>query len=199
MKFRKPVELGERFNKRWLGYAAAAGAAGLGLLGIPPAANADIIYTPAGYGVSGGGPGGGGVFPISVTGNGIDDFQFRGFVSYVGGRSSGGKLYFARLGVGNGFEVGPLSKGIAIGAGDKFISRSGETLLASGYRENYGQYEGLRGPWVNVKDKFLGLKLNVNGQTHFGWAELSVSVGGNGGFVVTGYLEGYAYNTMPQP
>jgi hypothetical protein len=28
MKSRKPVELGERINKRWLGYAAAAGAAG---------------------------------------------------------------------------------------------------------------------------------------------------------------------------
>jgi hypothetical protein len=32
MKSRNPVELGERINKRWLGYAAAAGAAGLGYL-----------------------------------------------------------------------------------------------------------------------------------------------------------------------
>jgi hypothetical protein len=97
---------------------------------------------------------------------------------------------------GSEWEVGPFNKGIVIGADNKFISRSGQTLLASGYRFNYGQSEGRRGPWVNVKDKFLGLKLNVNGQTHFGWAELSVPVGGNGGFVVSAHLEGYAYNTV---
>jgi hypothetical protein len=47
MKSRKPVELGERINKRWLGYAAAAGAAGVGMLATAQAAHADIIYTPA--------------------------------------------------------------------------------------------------------------------------------------------------------
>src|SRR5215469_10353745 len=46
MKSRKPVELGERINKRWLGYAAA-GAAGLGMLATVQPAQADIIYTPA--------------------------------------------------------------------------------------------------------------------------------------------------------
>jgi hypothetical protein len=44
MKSRKPVELGERINKRWLGYAAAAGAAGAGMLAATAPAQADIIY-----------------------------------------------------------------------------------------------------------------------------------------------------------
>jgi hypothetical protein len=47
MKSRKPVELGERINKRWLGYAAAAGAAGVGMVATVQRARADIIYTPA--------------------------------------------------------------------------------------------------------------------------------------------------------
>ena len=45
MKSRKTVELGERINKRWLGYAAAAGAAGVGMLASVQPAQADIIYT----------------------------------------------------------------------------------------------------------------------------------------------------------
>src|SRR5215469_15738905 len=44
MKSRKPVELGERINKRWLSYAAAAGAAGAGMLAATAPAQADIIY-----------------------------------------------------------------------------------------------------------------------------------------------------------
>jgi hypothetical protein len=46
MKSRKPVELGERINKRWLGYAAA-GAAGVGMLASVQPGQADIIFTSA--------------------------------------------------------------------------------------------------------------------------------------------------------
>ena len=54
-------------------------------------------------------------------------------------------------------------------------------------------YQSLnRGYWFNVTDRYLGLKFVVNGNTHYGWARLSVSSG-----FVTATLTGYAYETIP--
>jgi len=66
MKFRKPVELGERINKRWLGYAAA-GAAGVGMLATVQPAQADIIYTSSNTPL--------GTATID-SGSGLADFEF---------------------------------------------------------------------------------------------------------------------------
>jgi hypothetical protein len=30
------------------------------------------------------------------------------------------------------------------------------------------------GPWINVQQKYLGLKFLINGQTHYGWARFTV-------------------------
>jgi hypothetical protein len=47
------------------------------------------------------------------------------------------------------------------------------------------------GPWQNVTDRFLGLSFKINGETHFGWARMSVSATRQ----VT--VTGYAYESTP--
>ena len=57
-----------------------------------------------------------------------------------------------------------------------------------------------RGQWANagkgVRDRYLGLKFQINGETHFGWARLNVSVQSHGPANVTATLTGYAYETV---
>ncbi|MBE9490507.1 MAG: T9SS type A sorting domain-containing protein, partial [Bacteroidetes bacterium] len=51
---------------------------------------------------------------------------------------------------------------------------------------------GSRGNWSNKDDKYLGLRFNISGNTHYGWARLTVSVAGS-----TWVIKDYAYNTIP--
>ena len=48
------------------------------------------------------------------------------------------------------------------------------------------------GNWLNVKNRYLGLKFVIKGKTHFGWARLSASWP-----PVQATLTGYAYETIP--
>jgi hypothetical protein len=47
------------------------------------------------------------------------------------------------------------------------------------------------GQWANVKNRYLGLKFHIDGQTHYGWARLSVG----GKQPLAALLTGYAYET----
>jgi hypothetical protein len=52
-------------------------------------------------------------------------------------------------------------------------------------------YSGL---WVNLTDRYLGLKLELTDGAHFGWARLSVYVKRND---IQVQITGYAYETIP--
>ena len=52
------------------------------------------------------------------------------------------------------------------------------------------------GRWVNVRDRYLGLKFKINGKFHYDWARLNVKVL-KGKFKITATLTGYAYETIP--
>jgi hypothetical protein len=49
------------------------------------------------------------------------------------------------------------------------------------------------GPWLDVKDKYLGLKFIVNGQIHYGWARLTTQQVTY--CKVRALLSGYAYES----
>ena len=55
-----------------------------------------------------------------------------------------------------------------------------------------GQY---RGNWIHVVNRYLGLKFQLNGETHFGWARLTVKLSLQAPMQVL--LTGYAYETQP--
>ena len=54
--------------------------------------------------------------------------------------------------------------------------------------------QGTIGRWLNVNNHYLGLKFQIKGKTHFGWARLSVHVSGSA--FVKATLTGYAYETI---
>jgi len=51
------------------------------------------------------------------------------------------------------------------------------------------------GSWADVKNRYLGLRFIIKGETHFGWARLNVAC--NLGSKKIGLLTGYAYETVP--
>ncbi len=54
------------------------------------------------------------------------------------------------------------------------------------------------GAWINVKNRYLGLKFEINGQAHYGWVRLSVQLKGKpGNYHIVATLTGYAYETIP--
>jgi len=85
-----------------------------------------------------------------------------------------------------------LNRGSIIGAGKRFISCNG----CSSYGANLARVDGSRdlGYWPNVTNRYLGLKLIINGETHFGWARLTVQVSEPS---ILAELSGYAYETTP--
>jgi hypothetical protein len=185
MKRHPRVILSDTFNKNWLSYAAA-GVAGIGILGPAPPARAGTIYTSAytsGPGLITG------FEPVSIANNGVNNLIFVNSRFFTGGAGSGGNASVQAY-PGNRVEIGPLNEGAVIGPGAKFGSVG---ILALGFKE-YGTPGTLWGPWVNVTDKFLGLQLTINGQTDYGWAELSVTTNG---FVPFLYVDEYAYNSVP--
>jgi len=58
----------------------------------------------------------------------------------------------------------------------------------------YGSISGSSGAWADVTNRYLGLKFTIAGETHFGWARLSV--GNNLWQSGTVVLTGYAYETI---
>jgi hypothetical protein len=58
---------------------------------------------------------------------------------------------------------------------------------------------GFKGQWANggkgVKNRYLGLKFQINGKTQFGWARLTVKWSGPP-FNFAATLTGYAYETI---
>jgi hypothetical protein len=62
---------------------------------------------------------------------------------------------------------------------------------------NAGAYSQtwFNGPWANASNRYLGLKFVINGQTHYGWARVTVGNYLRDGSAVV--ITGYAYETIP--
>ena len=95
----------------------------------------------------------------------------------------------------NGEWPAALTQGARIGSGPQFEG----SLATMAFFSVNCPFEHSAGPWVDVVQHYLGLRFQVNGLTHYGWARLTVLLhcgrGGCGSFVVT--LTGYAYETIP--
>lgn len=51
------------------------------------------------------------------------------------------------------------------------------------------------GSWLNASDRYLGLAFHIDGETHYGWARLTVHW--NGKWILSADITGYAYETIP--
>jgi hypothetical protein len=204
---RKTNNISDSLNRQLIAYAQAAAAAGVSVMALTAASDAEVVYTETHQVTQSGFP-----LYIDLNHDGIKDFLLR--ATYYAGSS--------------GFEIGLDASGIAGNrvSGRRFRS-SGGYFFSAAYAlpagaqvgpnanfpvpfpfmavEHFGrigsEYSDL-GPWAGngkgVKNRYLGLKFVVHGEVHYGWARLSVTLGHQRQVDdVVGTLTGYAYETIP--
>jgi hypothetical protein len=211
---RTSAKLSESVRKQLNTYALAASAAGVSALALVGPAEAKIVYTPANIQIIGK------PLPIDLNHDGVVDFFLfhYGFHTSTGGNallaclnpffnetrtvcvsSSLGKnaLNAFRVVESNGAEWGAAVKpGAKIVGGEQFRSGHYANLGQVAF-PTYTQKPRWGGPWVDggagVKNRYLGVKFQINGRFHFGWARLTVKTQGT---EFTATLTGYAYETI---
>jgi hypothetical protein len=192
---RKTVNLRESLHRRLSMYTLAASAAGVGVAGLAQPAQAKIVYTPAHIVI---GNGGVHYFQLDINHDGVTDMSFftilngctSGCFAELYAKFPGGNLVRgqkAELGV---YYVSALRSGMKIGdAGMHTCRRSSSCAMAVSGTGFYGPF----GRWLNVKNRYVGLKFDIKGKFHFGWARLNVAVKPTR---VRAVLTGYAYETV---
>ncbi len=181
------VSLNHRLNL----YAIAASAAGVSLLALAEPAEAKVVYTQTHQVIRFNG-----TYNLDLDHNGTVDFLIRQW-------SSGGiNGLFAKEAYGNAVRgysnnnskpfASALRAGARIGPGRGFV-KSGYYGEAMAYVVDISGTSAF-GPWVSVAKRYLGLKFQIDGKTHYGWARLNVQVQGNN---ITATLTGYAYESIP--
>ncbi len=182
--------LSAAMENRLLAYAAAAGAAGVGVLALAQPSEARVVYTPVQVELSNS------CYYLLLNNEGIPNFVISNrFYFTTGGQSS---LAVKAIGKNSFVETSATYRYFPVAAADL---PAGAIIPASSRgSKNEGQLaafvvQGIggnwyEGKWVKQKDRYLGLKFQVNGKAHYGWARLTVKS------PVRGLLTGYAYETI---
>jgi hypothetical protein len=139
------------------------------------------------------------VGPVSIDINhdGINDFKFDNFFSFgsadltVTGAVPGGGGAFV---VGQSNYASPLMRGADIGPAANFSPSSTFVGIERGMHVGYPN-ETLEGPWGgNPKNRYLGVRFRIDGQTHYGWVRLTMLTQPTGTWSAT--ITAYAYETV---
>ena len=182
---RTTIAIHSKLEKNLAAYFAAAGAAGVGMLALGQAAQAEVVYTPTNVTVT---------TPVAIDLNhdGIVDFSLgfapgynHSFFVDVTPEVAGNAVR------GNGSAACGFF-GVPVGTGQKFATNSyfGHGVRMAGFIA-YGISSSF-GPWINATNRYLGFKFLINGQVHFGWARVTVT-----NEIRNVVLTGYAYETTP--
>src|SRR5580704_11848695 len=175
--------------------AVTASAAGIAVLALVPAAAARIIYTPAHESLVG--------LTLDLNHDGKGDIQFHqndtattsvGMESIWVGPTSSSVQRLNKV-VATPTHAVALRAGSRIGPNRQFETNGviyGDVIYRNPpHTVWFGQWgNGGKG----LKDRYLGIKFTINGQFHYGWARISVSVNGDQS---KSLLSGYAYETVP--
>jgi hypothetical protein len=206
---RQKTQLASHLEKRMAAYASAGaakgiltrgatvGAAGIAVLALVPAAAARIIYTPAHESLVG--------LTLDLNHDGKGDIQFNQNVDattsvgmesiWVGPPSSSVQRLNKAVATPKNLHAVALRAGSRIGPNRQFETHGviyGDVVYRNPpHTVWFGQWgNGGKG----LKNRYLGIKFTINGQFHYGWARISVTVSGNQS---TSLLTGYAYETVP--
>ena len=175
-------------------YAMTATAAGVGVLCLALPAEAKVVYTPANVKIVQNV----GLVRFDLNHDGIADF---GLINSFSSASSsrGGRLRVVELRPANEIWgayssqnilcAAALPKGTKVGPKGQFQAdtRAGLVMAASNFHYQYG-------PWLHLKEAYLGLKFVVKGRTHFGWARVKLSIARQS---IAATLTGFAFETVP--
>jgi hypothetical protein len=174
-------------DKMLAGYATTATAVGVALLATAQPAEAKIIYTKANVTASS--------YLLDLNRDGVPDFNIR-FCSCGG---SGTNLWVEvsssqyihagqnaiRVQAASPRAAAALVRGALIGPTRPFYNPRKYYGATMAWFEPYSS----GGPWINVTNRYLGLKFLIHGEVHYGWARITNV--GLWSFTVTGY----AYET----
>jgi hypothetical protein len=192
-----PSKLSESLHRQLNMYALAASAAGVGALALVQPAEAKVIYTPShiriGQGVS---------IQLDLNHDGIADFSVsNGYVhptTYDGVALLGvtPKIRSNEVWWGGSVWAAALAKSVRVASSGAFTTGSRYmAIVGHDYNRLYGG-----GPWTGNIHAYLGLKFQIDGQTHYGWARLHVVAQLSGPLrhpLIDATLTGYAYETTP--
>jgi hypothetical protein len=195
---RKTANLRDCVQRQLNSYALAAGAAGVGMLALAQPAEAKIVYTPAHRVI---GPNTS--YNLDLNHDGNIDFIISNVVenpSRCPQSVTCVSLLFAKPTKRNGVE-GPrgthggygyayaLKAGARIGPEHPFSATAMEFAIS-------GSCFPLsrRSHWCKAANKYLGLRFEISGNIHYGWAR--ITTGSQGGHLKA-LLTGYAYETIP--
>jgi hypothetical protein len=208
---RKTINFSETLHRRLNMYASTATAAGVAVLALAGVSEAKVVYTETNQVTQAGLP-----LYIDLNHDGIKDFVLRTMfyrgtsgldvgLNASANRNPGNAVAGRRSSLGTGYffsAASALPAGAGIGPERKFpVDRplmAEEHFSKGGRSSRYSDF----GPWVDsgqgVENRYLGLKFVVDGEVHYGWARLSVTVGHHPQFDdVSATLTGYAYETVP--
>jgi hypothetical protein len=179
-------------------YALAATAAGVGVLALAQPAEAKIVYTPTWKQV----------LPqssvdLDLNNDGTTDFRL--VTTLVHKVSSSHLTFLSTLKVlpksqgnaiwGTGKYAALLGSGVSIGPKGKLQAGHEFMAAANGKCDGTGICSyGSSGQWKQVTHGFLGLKFIIQGEIHYGWARLNITVADAG---IYGAVTGFAYETVP--
>jgi hypothetical protein len=184
-------QLTPRLNERLHSYCVAAGAAGVGLLALTPPLSAEIVYTPANVTISTTTLHS---YSLDLTADGTTDFLLSAMSRQSIDQSGGTSRIIVRAAVQSDGIVGYGGRAAALKAGQVIDgNRKLSGPLMASLHTFIGTEFSFHGPWANVKDRYLGFKFQIDGETHYGWARLSVG----GTEPLAAKLTGYAYETIP--
>lgn len=199
-----PAELSESLRRELDVYALLATAAGVSLLVLAPAANARIIYTPTHHVI--GYPGS---YNLDLNNDGKADVTI--FETNRATSEGGQETRLIAAAAANNMVKG-YPWFTSIGSGIRFASalRPSQKIGGSQTRFGYGAAQTMAGAatvaggpaysfaaWGNlplIPYRYLGVKFQIDGKTHYGWARMIVKVSG---VEITATLTGYAYETVP--
>lgn len=178
----QPSRLSESLHRQLNSYALAASAAGVGVLALAQPAGAKIVYTPTHTNIPLGVP----VY-IDLNHDQKNDFVLYYHVQIIGLTVDPVNSYNQAWGAGQS-SAAALEAGVRIRTNTQHFQPH-HTLMAS----VYGTNTTYKGQWLNVHGRYLGLKFFIDGQVHYGWARLNVTVAHK---TIKAVLTGYAYETI---
>ncbi|MFZ0417066.1 MAG: hypothetical protein WAM04_03110 [Candidatus Sulfotelmatobacter sp.] len=179
-------------------YALAAGAAGVSMIALATPSEAEVIYTPAHATL-----GCKGTYGIDLNQDGVTDFtlqnackvQHVGLYTFFSDLVSVTPAHENKVVITSGFNfAAALPSGTKIGRNQR--AQSNNALMARTYGYNNESQPYYYGPWLRASSRYLGLEFQINGETHYGWARLSVKWNHREHLLSIG-LTGFAYETEP--
>jgi hypothetical protein len=183
----------ESFHRRLDSYALAAGTAGVSLLALAEPSAAEIVYTRTHHVI-----GNRSSYQLDLNHDGITDLiienKYFHYCTHTETYCKTSETLTAKLAgknqaVYNVYGAVAMKPGMRIGPGDAF-RRGADRMVYCNPGFSYPS-----GSWINVKNRYVGIKFKIKGETHYGWARLSVQV--TLPLTITATLTGYAYETVP--